>query len=85
MEYTKSGWMDAETFKKFIHHLSRHAVPERPIVLLIDSVSSHIDMEVLQLAIESQIELYRIIPNATHLMQPLDKGVFGPLKKLGVK
>lgn len=26
------------------------------------------------------IELYRILPNATHLMQPLDKGVFGPLK-----
>ncbi|KAK3086373.1 hypothetical protein FSP39_017497 [Pinctada imbricata] len=82
LEYTKSGWMNAETFKKFIiHHLSRHAVSERPIVLLIDSVSSHIDMEVFQLAIENQIELYRIIPNATHLMQPLDKGVFGPLKK----
>lgn len=26
------------------------------------------------------IELYRIVPNATHIMQPLDKGVFGPLK-----
>lgn len=26
------------------------------------------------------IELYRNVPNATHLMQPLDKSVFGPLK-----
>ena len=52
LEYTKSGWMNAETFKKFIHHLSRHAVSERPIVLLIDSVSSNIDMDVFQLAIE---------------------------------
>lgn len=27
------------------------------------------------------IELYRLVPNATHLMQPLDVGVFGPLKQ----
>ena len=67
---------------KFILHLSSHAGAQRPIVLLIDSVSSHIDMDVFQLAIDKQIELSRIIPNATYLMQPLDKDVFGPLKKI---
>ncbi|KAK3099982.1 hypothetical protein FSP39_012930 [Pinctada imbricata] len=81
LEYSKSGWMNAEIFKKFILHLSTHAIDQRPIVLLIDSVSSHIDMDVFLLAIEHSIELYRIIPNATHLVQPLDKGVFGSLKQ----
>lgn len=25
--------------------------------------------------------MYRLVPNATHLIQPLDKSVFGSLKK----
>ena len=82
IEYSKSGWMTADIFKKFVLHLSTHAVAQRPLVLLVDSVSSHINMEVFQLAKEHQIEMYRIVPNATHLMQPLDKGVFGPLKQM---
>jgi hypothetical protein len=78
--YTKKGWMDAETFCKFIDHFDKHAGPERPVVLLIDSVSSHVDMSAFEGAKAKGIEIYRIVPNATHLMQPLDKGVFGPLK-----
>ena len=27
------------------------------------------------------IEMYRLVPNATHIIHPLDKGVVGPLKK----
>lgn len=26
------------------------------------------------------LEVYRIVTNATHLIQPLDKGIFGPSK-----
>lgn len=44
--YTKKGWMDAQTFSKFIDHFDKYAGVERPIVLLVDSVSSHIDMSV---------------------------------------
>lgn len=80
-EFTDKGWMDAETFRKFIHHLHAHAVKERPIVLLIDSVGSHVDMESFSAAKELGIEIYRLVRNATHLMQPLDVGVYGPMKK----
>ena len=79
--YTKKGWMDAPTFEKFINHFDIHAVTDRPIVLLIDSVSSHVSLSVFEKAKQKGIELYRLVPNATHLMQPLDKGVFGPLKQ----
>lgn len=48
---------------------------------MIDSVSSHINMDIFTKAGSRGIEIYRLVPNATHLMQPLDKGVFGPLKK----
>lgn len=79
--YTKKGWMDATTFQKFLDHFHLYAGTDRPVVLLIDSVSSHISMSAFELASQRGIELYRIVPNATHLMQPLDVGVFGPLKQ----
>jgi len=31
------------------------------------------------------IELYRLQPNATHFLQPLDNRVLGPLKKIGIR
>lgn len=79
--YTKKGWMDTSTFKLFIDHLDKYAVKERPIVLLIYSVSNHVSMSVFEDAKSKGIEFYRLVPNATHLMQPLVKGVFGPLKQ----
>ena len=78
--YTKKGWMDSTTFRQFIVHFDHNCGAERPVVLLIDSVSSHVDMTSFEEAKAKGIEVYRIVPNATHLMQPLDKGVFGPLK-----
>ncbi|WAQ98492.1 JERKL-like protein [Mya arenaria] len=78
--YTKKGWMNTLSFSKFIDHFDKHAGTERLVTLLIDSVSSHIDISLFTEAKMKGIELYRIVPNVTHLMQPLDKGVFGPLK-----
>jgi hypothetical protein len=73
--------MNAKTFFKFLQHFDKYACPDRPVILLIDSVSSHIDLDVFTFAREKGIELYRLVPNATHFLQPLDNGVFGPLKK----
>lgn len=78
--YTSDGWFDKTTFAQFLDHFDMNVGNERPVVLLVDSVSSHVDHEVFSKAQSRGIELYRIVPNATHLMQPLDKGVFGPLK-----
>lgn len=79
--YTPKGWMDSDTFQKFLEHFNKHCGKERPVILLIDSVSSHIYMSAFEYAKSQGIELYRLIPNATHIMQPMDKGVFGPLKR----
>ena len=78
--YSKKGWKDSVTFKVFLEHFHIYAGSEQPIVLLFDSVSSHIDMKTFEFAKVKEIELYRLLPNATHIMQPLDKGEFGPLK-----
>ena len=78
--YTQKGWMDSRASSQFIDHFDEFAGPERPVVLLFDSVSSHINIDTFSKAASKGIELYRLVPNATHLVQPLDKGVFGPLK-----
>ena len=78
--YTPKEWMDKTTFSKFLEFIDKNAGTERPVVLLFDSVSSHIDHDIFMKAKSMNIELYRIVPKATHIMQPLDKGAFGPLK-----
>lgn len=81
VSYTEKGWMNSDTFEKFVDHFEKHIVTEKPVVLLIDSVGSRINRTIFTKALSKGIELYRLVPNATHLRQPLDKGVFGPLEK----
>lgn len=66
LAYTKKGWMDRATFSKFTDHFDRYAGVERPVLLLFDSVSSHVDHDVFMKAKSKGT-------NATHLMQPLVK------------
>ena len=81
IEYSPKGWMNTAIFSSFLDHLDKYAGEERPVVLLIDSVSSHINLDLFTKAKSMGIELYRLVHNATHLMQPLDNGVLGLLKK----
>lgn len=70
-------------FSAFIDHFDNNIdTNDRPVVLLIDSVSSHINKDIFTKADSRVIEMYRLVPNASHFMQLLDKGLFRPLKKL---
>lgn len=62
--------MDRSKFTQFMDHFNKHAGIERPVVLLFDSVSSHVDHDVLMKAKAQGIELYRFVPKATYLIQP---------------
>ena len=46
-----------------------------------DGHTSHINVAVSELCRENDIILYCFPPHASHLMQPLDVSVYGPLKK----
>ncbi|KAJ8299453.1 hypothetical protein KUTeg_023513 [Tegillarca granosa] len=73
VDYTEKGWMNSQTFEQFLDHFEQHIVTEKPVVLLIDSVGSHINRTVFRKTLSKGIKLYRLVPNATHHMQPLDK------------
>ncbi|XP_071847471.1 tigger transposable element-derived protein 2-like [Apostichopus japonicus] len=80
--FTESGWMTQTSFQYwFQNQFVQNIGNERPLVLLLDSHEGHIAYDLFQTAEESNIHLYRFLPNATHFLQPLDVGVFGHMKR----
>ena len=80
---TKKGWMDSETFLSWAEHFSEYLSVNsirRPVILFLDGHSSHLSYEVANFCKEKGIILYCLPAHSSHAMQPLDVGVFGPMK-----
>ena len=58
---------------------------ERPVLLLVDGHKAHVTQDVIEVAVENKILVYCLPAHASHLLQPLDLSLFGPLKKGWVK
>ena len=79
---SESGWIDTELFEEwFKNHFLLHAPPVRPILLLLDGHTSHFQPELLRIAKSEGVLLFCLPPHTTHLLQPLDNGCFGSLKR----
>lgn len=78
-----SGWMSDELFVAFLKHFHNHvqSTKEKPCLLLLDNHSSHLSIEGLNFAKENGIIMLSFPPHCTHRLQPLDRSVYGPLKK----
>ena len=78
----QSGWMDSDILFElwFTHHILVHVPSVRPILLLLDGHSTHYNPAFVRKAAEEKVIVFCLLPNTTHLTQPLDKGVFCPLK-----
>ena len=64
-------------FKKFVENLPKTG----KVLLLFDGHGSHIDFETSRIARENGVVLMSLPPHCTHILQPLDRTVFGPLKQ----
>lgn len=81
---SSSGWMKADTFYDYIvvHFLpwiKENEIP-LPIVIFVDGHASHVSLTLSEFCDENQIILIALYPNATHVLQPMDVGVFSNLK-----
>jgi hypothetical protein len=79
---TPSGWFDSFTFadfmaKLFIPHVRRQVGRK---LMLCDNLSCHMSADVIDLCRKENVEFVCLPPNSTDKMQPLDVGVFGPMK-----
>lgn len=80
------GWMTGATFLEYLEnnfkpYLLREEI-KLPVALFLDNHSSHLTDEVTAFCKQNEILLLPLLPNATHIMQPLDVAVFKPLKSL---
>lgn len=75
-----SGWMNSDLFVEWFKFLMNNIPPSRPILLILDGHGSHISIEVIELARANNIHLLCLPAHTTHLLQPLDVGVFKSFK-----
>lgn len=78
-----SGWMKEVHFIEYIRHFIKYskASKENPLVLLLDNHDSHLSPGALNICKEQGITVLSFPPHCSHKLQPLDRSVYGPLKK----
>lgn len=78
-----SGWMNEQHFIKFAKHFVEYVrcSKERPCLLLLDNHDSHLSVEALNIFKDNGVSVLSFPPHCSHKLQPLDRSVYGPLKK----
>lgn len=71
-------WIFVQWFKNWVTWVRLST--SKPLLLIVDNHSSHLSMEVIELAKKSNVELLALPPNLTHILQPLDVSLFRRLK-----
>jgi len=59
----------------------KNNLQNKTALLFYDGHSSHISLRIVELALENSVELIKFPSHLTDRLQPLDKCVFGPVKK----
>lgn len=83
--FSDSGWMTSGTYFEYIANVLFKELKERgvkfPVLIIFDGHKSHINMELFNFCAANDIILFCLVPNATHILQPCDVGIFRPLKQ----
>ena len=86
---SNSGWTsDSHGYKWLIIVFKLNTRPQYPTqrrLFIINNYSSHITTNFITFCMEYLIDLFILLSHTLHLLQPLDVGVFMPLKYILVK
>ena len=77
-----SGCMTTDLFVEWLEHFQAFvkSSQEDPVLLILDNHVSHCSLEAIDTCRKYNICLVSLPPHASHKLQPLDVGFFGPLK-----
>ena len=79
-----SGWSNSRVFQKYLkeHFLKNIPRPtrEEPALLIYDGHKSHVNLQLIQWALDNNIVLFLIPAHTSHILQPLDLACFRPLE-----
>lgn len=89
MAVSDKGWITGETFFEYIANVFYPWLIENkiqlPVLLFLDGHVSHLTYQLSMFCRENGIHIVAFYPHSTHIQQPLDVAIFGPLKKEWVK
>ncbi|XP_052260545.1 uncharacterized protein LOC127864686 isoform X1 [Dreissena polymorpha] len=78
---SSTGYIDHELFQTwFMKGFLPHCGRARPVVLIMDNHDAHISLPVIQAARANDVVLIGFPGHTTHILQPLDVKIIGPLK-----
>lgn len=82
---TQNGWQTKKTFLMYVDKVIQEMRSKKggvtgSIVLIVDGFPGHISIELQKYCNENDVIFIVLLPNATHLLQPLDVVVFRPVK-----
>ncbi|CAF1674770.1 unnamed protein product [Rotaria magnacalcarata] len=84
---SESGWISeglfTEWFKSCFLERTKHI--DRPLLLVMDRHPTHINIDVIELAIKNKVILLCLPPHSTHALQPLDVVTLSSAKKFWKK
>ncbi|XP_065639898.1 uncharacterized protein LOC136072595 [Hydra vulgaris] len=83
VKLSPKGWINSDLFLEWFKFFMDFIPSERPVILFMDSHASHINMDVILLAKENEIYLFTFPAHTSHLLQPLDVGIYKPLSQTG--
>ena len=72
-------WLFMKWFEHFVNHVG--ASPQRRCLLIMDNNSSHVNMDLVCEARRNGVDIITLPLHTSHILQPLDVSVYGPLKK----
>ena len=82
---SESGWMEKANYESWFITMFlpavKHLTESRPVVLFFDGHHSHISVNLIEMSQARNVHLMLLPANTTHVLQPLDVGVYGPLKQ----
>ena len=76
-----SGWVNSELFCKWLDFFIKLIPPSRHVLILLDGLAYHISIEAIEVAMSNEVHMLCISVHTTHILQPLDAGVFKSCKR----
>lgn len=74
------GWINDDLYLEWFKFFLASIPPARPVLLLEDGHAAHITIELIEMARANDVDLLCFPSHTTHLLQPLDVGVFKSFK-----
>ena len=78
--HSDTGWINADLFLEWFKFFIKNIPPTRPVLLIQDRQSSHVSIELVELARENNIYLLCPPSHTSHILQPLDVDCFKSFK-----